>query len=96
MHGACRKLLIGSISVSYVMGVLTALCFANPWMAFAGAFGFCGIIYISLRIYDRFKEKYLTHKRVLTVQTITGYELNPEDIHEAVEKLGYYEHEMEV
>lgn len=31
----------------------------------------------------------------ITKKTDEGYELNPADLYEAIERLGYYEHEME-
>lgn len=91
-----RKVLIGSIVISYIAGILTALCFASPWMAFAGAFAFCGILFTALKVHDGLKEQNLSHSRVLTTPTATGYKLRHADIYEAIEKLGYYEHEMEV
>ena len=86
-------------AISYIAGYLIGMLNLT-FLAFFGGFILAGVIIIAFVVLDKIRAEILTNENTLlgkplTIKTENGYQLHPEDIHEAIEKLGYYEHEME-
>lgn len=107
-----KKKLISSIGFVFVglAGYIIGLISANPhqdsyfalFFAPIGLSVFVGLINFGCQILcekedERIRDSYAgLMKKPLTKKISGGYSLNPQDLYEAIEKLGYIEHNMEV
>ena len=85
----------------YAVGYLDGLtCINHPIISVFLTLFPAVIIFTSIIILQANRHKILRSEaeflgRTITIKTEDGYTINPEDIHEVVEKLGYLEHEKE-
>lgn len=85
----------------YCVGYMDGLnCINHPIISVFLTFFPAVVVFISIVVLQANRHKILRSEaeflsRPITTKTEDGYTINPEDIHEAVEKLGYLEYEKE-
>lgn len=90
-----KALIVATSVICYLLGVLTILCAKTIAALILSVLLLIWLSMLAVKAYEVICRQKSAHMKILTIQTVDGYELKRADIHEAIEKLGYYEHEME-